>query len=1180
MTIREQDIKLMASERLIDAPDGGGQMSAVEVEDGVVNNLFPDISRLDRTYGRVNLRKAHAAVKTANRDMYYGAHAIITDPPIDPRVSVLMFTTGSFNDERSQAQDRIESYVVQGSISDYTLLGAQLLGQRMITAFGRVEASLPDVGSVYLLSQETGGSVTGEQQYVRVTKVETEIRTYEDERGEFQRRWVKMDISTPLRRTFPGLDAVPRATKDIALSPTKLRTTAVADASRYYGITKLDEPIAQGDLEIKAASMFGQLVPSATAESPVVDVQAGADRVNLQRSGAPYTVSAEWNNNAVAFGRSMTPGTLTVAGRQDNGRGQVLNADGSVFADADYSEGFIVARSTVTGPVSISAAPATAITDTAHTEAEQVQLANRGYNYTRTLRPIPQPGTLIVDYMAQGRWYRMRDNGNGQISDDFGGAGNINYATGSVIVTLGALPDTGSAIIYTWATPENYEIRQQGVTIDPPELILRVSAGNIKPGSLTIRWEQGGSQVTATDNGSGSLAGAATGRIIYGIGQIGFVPNLVPDSGTVYEIEYQEGGAVTETPALTKIGQSVTFTVVEAPMVPGSFVAQYQVTEQRNNGSLTQGAQTSQTVTLSKTVRDNGSGGLVGIDGSINYTTGEVTIYTDYGYSTTQNRTTRPFIGSGLLGSSSYGPAETSTITNDLTAILSGAITVRYQKSSATPQSITDTIAAENVSFNLAPLSRRFIIPGSVEFTWNGKRYIDREGQIYTDWNRQNGSALAVGTIDYSEGDVTLLQYTGGGSNSVQIHSLLMTPGAWITDGFYFRTPGAPLRPASLFIRATLDDGTQITGVANLSGAITSTDMTGSIDYETGIVNVFFGRFVQDSTLTPEQKSEPWYNAADIQPDGTIWKPHKAIPYTAKFNAVVFSSMPLDASILGLDPVRLPVDGRVPIFRPGEVVVIHNTQETEVATLAAGQTISLPRAELAGAWISDSDGTKLAPELYTVDRQTGTITISAVADLSVYTGPFKAHHRVEDMALVNEAEINGQLRLVGAIPRAYDTEGTWISSAMIFGDLGSRARNVFSQASWTTVWSDQRIGNPTTAQYNNVLYPITVDNSNAVRERWAIIFTSSTSFNVVGETVGVIATGTTSQDCTPLNPVTGEPYFIIYAAGWGTGWSTNNVLRFNTDAAHAPIWIARTTISGAPTADDDSFKLQIRGDAD
>jgi hypothetical protein len=107
-----------------------------------------------------------------------------------------------------------------------------------------------------------------------------------------------------------------------------------------------------------------------------------------------------------------------------------------------------------------------------------------------------------------------------------------------------------------------------------------------------------------------------------------------------------------------------------------------------------------------------------------------------------------------------------------------------------------------------------------------------------------------------------------------------------------------------------------------------------------------------------------------------------------------------------------------------------------------------------------------------------------------------------------------------------------------------------------------------------------VDNKNSIRERWALIFTSSTSFNIVGEVSGVIGTGNISTDCTPINPTTGEPYFIVLAAGWGSGWATNNVLRFNTDAAHAPIWVARTTISGAATHNDDSFKIEARGDAD
>ena len=51
MTILETDIKLMAAERMTDTDDGGGRETANEIVDGVSNNLFPDISRLDRVYG-------------------------------------------------------------------------------------------------------------------------------------------------------------------------------------------------------------------------------------------------------------------------------------------------------------------------------------------------------------------------------------------------------------------------------------------------------------------------------------------------------------------------------------------------------------------------------------------------------------------------------------------------------------------------------------------------------------------------------------------------------------------------------------------------------------------------------------------------------------------------------------------------------------------------------------------------------------------------------------------------------------------------------------------------------------------------------------------------------------------------------------------------------------------------
>ncbi|MBN9454117.1 MAG: hypothetical protein J0I42_19440, partial [Bosea sp.] len=120
------------------------------------------------------------------------------------------------------------------------------------------------------------------------------------------------------------------------------------------------------------------------------------------------------------------------------------------------------------------------------------------------------------------------------------------------------------------------------------------------------------------------------------------------------------------------------------------------------------------------------------------------------------------------------------------------------------------------------------------------------------------------------------------------------------------------------------------------------------------------------------------------------------------------------------------------------------------------------------------------------------------------------------------------------------------------------------QAAWTGVWSDVLIGSAAPGTFNDTDFPLVVANSDAITERWAIRFTNATAFEVIGETVGTIVTGSISADCAPVNPRTGRPYFTIPRAGWGSGWSTNNVVRFNTVGGLAPVWMVRTTLPGTP----------------
>lgn len=105
-------------------------------------------------------------------------------------------------------------------------------------------------------------------------------------------------------------------------------------------------------------------------------------------------------------------------------------------------------------------------------------------------------------------------------------------------------------------------------------------------------------------------------------------------------------------------------------------------------------------------------------------------------------------------------------------------------------------------------------------------------------------------------------------------------------------------------------------------------------------------------------------------------------------------------------------------------------------------------------------------------------------------------------------------------------------------------------------------------------------NKGAIQERWALVFTDTTTFRCVGEYSGQIATGSINSDFAPINPVTGSPYFTVKKEGWGSGWVSGNVVRLNTIAANYPIWVIRTVKQSDPTVLSDQFQIMLRGDID
>lgn len=598
MPITEADIKLVESERMSDTTDGGGRRTSREIADGVIGNVFPKISRLDSVYGRINMRKVYGWIDTPSLEMYAGAHAIITDAPNNPAVHCTIFTTGSDFDVRTQARDRIESHTIAGPESRMRLYGRQLMLQQAIAVYQRVEEPLPEIGDVLCLSHEVGG-VTIKQQFVRVTELSHDVRSFEDTTGEYQRRVITLRLSSTLRYEFTG-DEYPARLVSQGTGTTRVRTTTVADASRYYGIRNLTDDGAVGALELNVDSIFAHLVPTTQRETPVSLAEISGAGQMIRASDTPRTepvAEASTANMSWTTTRPIYPGTLTFTQggggypHHDDGHGNIIRElDDAVVGTVDYEAGQVTHTSLVAVSIGFEATyvPAARLSQPAHTRRIPITLATRGTVYVETLLPVPAPGTTQLDFRAVDRWYRLRDVGAGQMQGDDPayGVGTIDYVTGALIVTLGALPDVGSSILLAWGSPTHATIRR-GAAASAPQWTYTADEDMV-PGSIALTWEAGGVVRTATDDGEGRIQGDAAGHVSYSVGALWFTPLVLPDASSDPLLEYETGGLTEETFTPVADGNGmVTVTLAGAPAVPRSVELLWQTVRAKTVGERT-----------------------------------------------------------------------------------------------------------------------------------------------------------------------------------------------------------------------------------------------------------------------------------------------------------------------------------------------------------------------------------------------------------------------------------------------------------------------------------------------------------------------------------------------------------------------------------------------------------------
>ena len=763
---------------------------ATVIADGASNAIFDDISELDRAGGRVSLRKAHVTVQTPNTDGFFGANVIIAEPPQDPRVSVTLFSTKATFDRRTDAQSRVESYLAPGSAWHGYLLENHVAGQRAMQIFQRVGSELPPVGKTLLLISGEGTALV-KSQYVRVTKTTAVERTFTFANGgvytDYQALVVSCDLSDPLRSDFHGSPPsrlFERDRSSESSNPTAvLKDTVVADAATYYGVVPLAAPVALGALSARASSIYTQLVPSARAEIPVADARAGMVTPNITAvTTTPVTVTTavslpvggsvvRYVGHAVARSSvTVTLGTTTLA---DQGDGS-LRRGGWVQRQVDYATGRLTLNNTGTswnGTLGITALPAAVLNGQTYTAAVPVTLATRAYNCLRTLRPSPAPGTVSVDYLVLGKWYRLTDDGSGRLrAGSSEGSGTVNYATGTVSATLGALPDVDSRILWSWGSADTGHPASFSTDLTPPVAIVDLQVRGIEPGSVTVTYTAGGVSKTLTDS-AGVLTGDGDGWVLYGAGRLGIRPSVLPDP-TALSVSFTAGGELTHAANVTpNSAGTVEFDLPGAPVRPRSLTLEFRVMGERTAQEATIVAVDEGNGILLR-VKDDGTATALG---AIDYLTGHLTLSTRLegvvwaqrsgsdsttssrattsGSSTqpgTQPRNTYEYLwqdGRYVLQpytTQVYAP-QTSTQGQQQNQVgntqqsawqqvpevltLAGPVTARYRAaddSVGAPQTIA--VAPPPLRLQLKADASRQVLPGSLRFTLGSRVYVDREG--------------------------------------------------------------------------------------------------------------------------------------------------------------------------------------------------------------------------------------------------------------------------------------------------------------------------------------------------------------------------------------------------------------------------------------------------------------------
>lgn len=322
-----------------------------------------------------------------------------------------------------------------------------------------------------------------------------------------------------------------------------------------------------------------------------------------------------------------------------------------------------------------------------HTGRQIITEAEQGYTQTFKMQPPPAPGTISVSYSALQNWQAVDDDGAGNFSGQ--GSGTVLYSTGDAAITMDALPDYNTPIIWQWADTAAFVNACPGgpitLTTQPPEFEVSFTAGANVNGA-TVTWPSGGTTATATADAAGVLSGDASGQLVSALGKAFIRPSAMPDPGANFTLAYSSLPTVVESFVGVSVdagGFAAIATAQEA--VPGTISVQWATarTVSKSSGADLSGSSASRSSSILPLATTHPPGFSSGPGGRVVRTKINSSVYTQ----TTTSASTNTLIathsitddaaggfGNPALGSVNYGGQTIS-----LRLVSQGGTTDSYQ---------------------------------------------------------------------------------------------------------------------------------------------------------------------------------------------------------------------------------------------------------------------------------------------------------------------------------------------------------------------------------------------------------------------------------------------------------------------------------------------------------------------